>query len=472
MRDQPKKGAGLAYLLFLGLMFVAPQNQLRGTTTDSLKINLDYGAFKYLPDTEKSYLEIYYSLEQKELDYIKQVEGYGTVISMEITLTNQAGEKVKEKTWQVGSLVTDPGKAQNSDIQMIDILGDTLKPGTYFLEFKVTDLNSSKVGVKKAQILIPDFKGGALQMSDLQLVLNLSPEDTSDVKFNKSGMRVLPNPRGEYISKTGMLYFYAEIYNLKTDLEGEKKGYSLSFSILDSNGSNPKDYGYQINTKPGNSAVVMSALNISSLSPGKYSLQLLAKDLDSGDEVINTKPFQVVPVSAFQVSGEEPLTEEEAKDLRKMLIYIGSRDELKMYDQLNLSGKKQFMTEFWKKRDPDPSTPENEFKIGYCSRWEEANLRYSSKQRTEKDGWRTDMGRVYIIYGEPDDIERHPYSMASLSWERWNYDHIQGGVYFVFVDKQGYGIYKLVHSTAKGEIKDPDWLQRIDTEGGTQTSEY
>lgn len=472
MKEQLKKKAGLAYLLFLALMFVVPQDQSRGTTIDSLKINLDYGAFKYLPDTEKSYLEIYYSLEQKELDYIKQVEGYGTVISMEITLTNQAGEKVKEKTWQVGSLVTDLGKIETSDVQMIDILGDTLKPGIYFLEFKVTDLNSSKVGVKKAQILITDFKVGALQMSDLQLVLNLSVEDTSDVKFNKSGMKVLPNPRGEYISKTGMLYFYAEIYNLKTDLEGEKRGYSLSFSILDSTGSNPKDYGYQINTKPGNSAVVMSALNISSLPPGKYFLQLLTKDLDSGDEVKKTKPFQVVSGSAFQVSGDEPQTEEGAKDLKKMLIYIGNRDELKMYDQLNLSGKKQFMIEFWKKRDPDPSTPENEFKIGYYSRWEEANRRYSSRQKSEKDGWRTDMGRVYIIYGEPDDIERHPYSMASFSWEKWNYDHIQGGIYFNFVDEQGYGVYKLVHSTAKGEIKDPNWQERVDTEGGTQTTEY
>jgi len=472
MKEWLEKRMGITYLLFLTLMFVVPQSQLQGTTIDSLKINLDYAVFKYLPDIDKSYLEIYYSLEQKELDYIKQVEGYGTVISLEITLTNQAGEKVKEKTWQVGSLVTDLEKIETSDVQMIDILGDTLKPGIYFLEFKVIDLNSSKVGVKKAQILIPDFNGGALQMSNLQLALNLSGEDSSDVKFNKSGMKVLPNPKGEYISKTGMLYFYAEIYNLKTDLEGEKKGYSLSFSILDSTSSNPKDYGYQINTKPGNSTVVMSALNISSLPPGKYFLQLLTKDLDSGDEVKKTKPFQVVSGSTFQVSGDEPQTEEEAKDLKKMLVYIGTRDELKMYDQLNLSGKKQFMIEFWKKRDPDPSTPENEFKIGYYSRWEEANRRYSTSQKRVKDGWRTDMGRVYIIYGEPDDVERHPYSMSSISWEKWNYDHIQGGIYFVFVDKQGYGVYKLVHSTGKGEIRDPDWVERVDTEGGTQTTEY
>ena len=471
MKGQLERGRGVACLLFLALMFLVPQSQPQGTTIDSLKINLDYGAFKYLPDTEKSYLEIYYSLEQKELDYIKQVEGYGTVISLEIILTNQAGEKVKEKTWQVGSLVTDLEKIETSDVQMIDILGDTLKPGIYFLEFKVIDLNSSKVGIKKAQILVPDFNGGALQMSDLQLVLNLSGEDTLDVKFNKSGMKVLPNPRGEYISKTEMLYFYAEIYNLKSDLEGEKKGYSLSFSILDSTGSNPKDYGYQINTKPGNSAVVMSALNINSLSPGKYFLQLLVKDLDSGDEVKGAKPFQVLGPS-LQESAEEPGTEEEAKILRRMIAYISTKDELKMYDQLNLFGKSQFLLEFWKKRDPDPLTPENEFKIEYYRRWEEANRRYSTSHKKEKDGWKTDMGRVYIVYDEPTDIERHPYSMSSKSWERWNYDYIQGGVYFIFVDEQGYGVYKLVQSTAKGEIKDPRWLEKFESERTRETTEY
>jgi len=468
MKEQLKNRTSLVYLLFLALLLFALQSQ--ASPFDSLRVNLDYSVFKYLPDIDKSYLEIYYSLEQKELDYIKQVEGYGTVVSLELSLKNQEGENAKEKRWQVGNLVPDLEKVKTSDAQMIDILGDTIKPGLYFLELKVIDLNSNRSGVKRTHLLVTDFRGDSLQISDIQLALNLSGEDTSEVKFNKSGMKVWPNPRGEYFSKGGMLYLYAEIYNLQFDPEREKKGYSLSFSILDSTGSNPKDYGSQINTKPGNSAVVMNALNIGSLLPGKYFLKLLAKDLDSGDEVERTKPFQVLG-PWLQESTAEPRTEEEAKNLRRMLSYISSKDELRMYDQLNLTGKRQFMVEFWKRRDPDPSTPENEFKIEYYSRWEEANRRYSTTQ-VDKDGWRTDMGRVYILYDEPDDIERHPYAMASKSWERWNYDHIQGGVYFIFIDEQGYGVYKLIHSTAKGEIKDPRWLERYDVEGADEIRDY
>lgn len=457
-------------LLSVSFFFLFWPTDSFASPSDSLRLNLDYSVFKYLPDTDKSYLEIYYSLEQKELDYIQQVEGFGTIVSLELSLKDQEGKEVKEKKWKVGSLVQDAEKVKTSDAQMIDILGDTIKPGVYSLELKVIDLNSNRAGMKKTKVTVPDFRGESLQMSDIELALNLSEEDTAEVKFNKPGIRVLPNPGDKYILKEGMLYLYAEIYNLQFDQEGEKKGYSLNFSVLDSAGSNPKDYGTQINAKPGNTAVVMNALNISSLAPGEYQLRILARDLDSEKEVKRIKPFKVGTRAVRDIT-EEPLTEEEAKELRNILSYIGTRDELNMYDQLNLAGKKQFMAEFWRRNDPDPSTPENEFKIEYYRRWEEAKSKYSYN-KVEKDGWRADMGRVYIIYGEPDDIERHPYSITSKSWERWNYDHIQGGVYFIFIDDAGFGVYKLIHSTAKGEIKDSRWQERVDTEGASDITDY
>lgn len=470
MKNRSKKIIVTVFLLSVAFFLSHRGADSFASSSDSLRLDLDYSVFKYLPDADKSYLEIYYSIEQRELDYIKQVEGFGTIVSLELSLKDHQGIEVKEKKWKVGSLIQDLEKVKASDAQMIDVLGDTIKPGIYSLELRAIDLNSDKVGVKKTEIAVLDFQGESLQMSDIQLALSLSEEDTTEVKFNKSGVKVLPNPGGEYIVKKGMLYLYAEIYNLKFDQEGESKGYSLNFSISDSTGSNPKDYGTQINTKPGNTAVVMSALNISSLLPGKYQLRVLAKDLDSEEEIEKVKPFKVIAGAVMDIS-EGPLTEEEAEGLRNMLSYIGTRDELSMYDQLNLAGKRQFMQEFWRRNDPDPSTPENEFKIEYYQRWEEAKRRYSTSQK-DKNGWRTDMGRVYIIYGEPDDIDRHPYSMTSKSWERWNYDHIQGGVYFIFVDDAGFGDYKLIHSTAKGEIKDSRWQERVDTEGASEIIDY
>lgn len=452
------------WAMFLSLLLFIPRGQ--AFSSDSLRIDLDYAAFKYLPDMNKSYLEIYYSLQQKELDYLQQPKGYGAVVSLELSLKDQGGKTVKEKKWQIGNLVDDTAKVLSSDAQLIDILGDTLPAGNYSLELKALDLNSNRAGLRKAQLYVPDFKTDSLQLSDIQLALDLK-EDTAEAKFNKSGMRVLPDPSLEYLSKEGLLYLYTELYNLKFDSLSKEKEYSLSFSVLDSNSSHPRDFGSKIHTKPGNTSVVASVLNIGSLAPGSYFLQVSAKDLASGQETQKTKRFRVLP-SPVQVPTDEPRTEEEAKNMRKMLTYIATRDELRMYDQLNLSGKRKFLSEFWKGKDQDPSTPENEFKIEYYRRWEEAQRRWSTlkegKDTWKKDGWKSAMGRVYIIYGEPDNVERYPVSMSAKAWEKWYYDHIQGGVYFIFVDEQGYGVYRLVHSTAKGEVYDPAWEDKLNTD--------
>ena len=73
-------------------------------------------------------------------------------------------------------------------------------------------------------------------------------------------------------------------------------------------------------------------------------------------------------------------------------------------------------------------------------------------------GWRTDRGRVYIIYGPPDEVERYPYSENMKPYEIWHYYNLQGGVIFVFGDRTGFGSYELLHSTLVGEIKNEEWM--------------
>jgi hypothetical protein len=74
-----------------------------------------------------------------------------------------------------------------------------------------------------------------------------------------------------------------------------------------------------------------------------------------------------------------------------------------------------------------------------------------------KEGWRTDRGRVYILYGEPDQITREPGAAGSKPYQTWSYFNIEKGVEFVFVDRLGNSDYQLVHSTKRGELQDEDW---------------
>ncbi|MGB8953499.1 MAG: GWxTD domain-containing protein [Candidatus Aminicenantales bacterium] len=119
--------------------------------------------------------------------------------------------------------------------------------------------------------------------------------------------------------------------------------------------------------------------------------------------------------------------------------YIITSEERKTFLELPDSEKPQFIEEFWKRRDLDPDTEENEFKMEYFNRIEKANATYLGEG---VPGWLTDRGRIFIIFGPPTDrftqpMSGDPYSRCS---EVWYY----GDFPVVFYDSTCTGSYKLV----------------------------
>ncbi|MCU0287942.1 MAG: GWxTD domain-containing protein, partial [Acidobacteria bacterium] len=93
------------------------------------------------------------------------------------------------------------------------------------------------------------------------------------------------------------------------------------------------------------------------------------------------------------------------KWLQEEVAYIITPNEKKVFLQLDTERERDmFMETFWKQRDPNPNTPENEFKIEHMGRFKYANEKLG--KGTPTPGWRTEMGRIYIILGEPKTVER------------------------------------------------------------------
>ncbi len=85
--------------------------------------------------------------------------------------------------------------------------------------------------------------------------------------------------------------------------------------------------------------------------------------------------------------------------------YVAQPEERDLFKNLTTEEEKQvFIENFWHVRDPDRTTPTNEFKEEHYRRIAYANERFASGI----PGWMTDRGRIYIIHGEPTEIERHP----------------------------------------------------------------
>jgi GWxTD domain-containing protein len=107
--------------------------------------------------------------------------------------------------------------------------------------------------------------------------------------------------------------------------------------------------------------------------------------------------------------------------------HISSDEETAAFERLKTDEERErFVEQFWARRDPTPGTPANEFKEEHYRRISYANQHFRTAAGTP--GWRTDRGRMYIIYGPPDEIDAHPNGTARISHpvESWGYRHVNG----------------------------------------------
>lgn len=127
-----------------------------------------------------------------------------------------------------------------------------------------------------------------------------------------------------------------------------------------------------------------------------------------------------------------------SKEFFSTVRYTIKKQERKIFLNLPPSERPGFIEEFWKKRDPDPGTEENEFKTEYYNRIEEANLLF---KQGSTPGWLQDRGRVFITLGPPTNRETFPRGMNQygVPTEIWYY----GFFPVVFVDENWTGNYKL-----------------------------
>ena len=140
----------------------------------------------------------------------------------------------------------------------------------------------------------------------------------------------------------------------------------------------------------------------------------------------------------------------------KDVKYIITPEEKKAFKQLATNEEREnFIENFWRRRDPNPDTEENEYREEYYERIAYANENFTSGI----PGWRTDRGRIYITWGKPDSVESRPMggaydrpawegggSTTVYPFEVWFYRHLEGvgtGIEIEFVDPSGTGEYRL-----------------------------
>ena len=302
-----------------------------------------------------------------------------------------------------------------------------------------------------------------IALSDIELCSSITESSDQKDIFYKNTYRVIPNPNCVYGSTTYPLVFtYMEFYKLKTEMT-----YAIKAQIVDSKGVVKKQRTHLRRFSMPN-VVDVTTLNVTSISSGRFDYEVILSDTLGNEIAKSHRPFYLYnpnvqsPQATILSEGSAVyagFSFDELGEEFRIAKYVTQSEDTKAFEKLTtVEARQEFLQNFWKKVEKEENGRLNLSRSIYLQRVQTANQRY---QTYSKEGWRTDQGRVLVLYGEPDDIQRFSNQADSKPYETWYYHQIEGGVEFDFVDLTGFNEYSLVHSTKHDEIKDESWEQLL-----------
>lgn len=414
----------------------------------------DWAFFRGAADSTR--VEVFYSVPYDLLEYEARDSGLAARFSVRFQMSGANGfsqDAVIFKQARIGSF----REASQSRRSFVDGFGVSVRPGRYWLKMTLAKpaavqsdtagevIDYTEMESVEDTIDVPDLSQG-FALSSVQLAADVVPDSTT------GSFSVIPNPARRYGGHgRERVYLYYETYGLAP----EPDSYEVRVSVLRSKGKgtgakvqgeSPSPEGLDTvvaaepMTKRKSGTRGSSALGVSvdGLGPGDYLLSLEVRDC--GQSRGRQAAFRVVgeeepggPQSPYRIQ----LTELEKLYYRE-LKYIASKRELGYYNTLSDSGKEAYLAWFWTRHNLSE----------FARRMQTAETKYRTSRTS---GLATDRGRVYVKYGEPDEVEHKVLEVDRKPREYWRYYGV--GYLFIFIDVGGDGNFRLAYTSDPDEPK-------------------
>ncbi|MCG3155708.1 MAG: hypothetical protein DKINENOH_02316 [bacterium] len=421
-----------------------------------LTFNLDYARFRN--DERSGYLEVYYSFQPRVLSYHLANGQYHAGVQITTRLLERSGARVVVEKRTLLKVSQADTAAAWYNYPMVTQAGFALPHGEYTLEVIAADsLAPGRRDSVVSALEVLAYPGG-VGISDIELCRSIAPSTKRDDLFFKNGMEVIPYPQMVFgTATTPVVFHYLELYNLDPQAT-----YRVKTLLADADGKPVREVSKERKYGASNTVEVGTS-NITSLPSGKYLFHLLL--LDQRDSLLvdaeraffvynphlTPKPAATSALAANLANLSLAALDEEFQQAK----YLAIKEEVKIFAGLvTAEAKREFLTRFWgeveKGRGDFPAITRAE----YLRRVAIAGERYTS---LNKAGWRSHRGRIYLLYGDPSEIERVASAGVAKPHEIWRYFGIENGVEFVFIDRLGFNDFELVHSNKRGELRDDNW---------------
>jgi GWxTD domain-containing protein len=377
-------------------------------------------------------VRIDYRLARSELLFERTPTGYRASYEIRVIFMREKGKKEVAGDANTRDLrVARYAETQAQGDDIADHLTFRMPPGKYLVEVLLTDLNAERTSSTTLPVEVPGVAAGQIWLTDLYLG-TVERDSTGNTGQRAS---LVPNPSRSFGDELPRFAAGGEIVDNRP-AGAPDSVYQLSYRILNE---------LQVSVAHGDTSIArrgprtafLIRPTFGPLQPGSYrfvlelsSPLLPAKGQKKATPIRREKSFTVVPSAASATV--------DLKTTLEVLRYIANDDELKEMDRLRTDEERRaFWEAFWQRRDPLPETPRNEGMEEFYKRVRYADQRFG----VGGPGWKTDMGQIYIVYGQPDEIVRNPFRFDGPPEELWYY--YQARKTFVFVDRDGFGRYEL-----------------------------
>ena len=408
-----------------------------------LLYSLFIDAARFMVSRDTTYCEIYWSEPYTFFGFSKEGGSYSARFSVEIEIQNndlgQSSRTILPKRMFIQS--TEGAKHRKS--MAVDVIPIFLLKGfEYTISLVMRDSLTGNTDTASINVVPPEWEG--LSLSDIQLTHTMKEADFTH-PFVKNEYFLIPYPEAEFSRNSFLLGYYSELYNIEGD------SVEVEINIL-SEGGRLKNVKKERYKNPGGSMVIAGVLNLLGIPPGKYNLEISARD--GGHSVVRRKGFTLLGGLDRKFVRLIP---DDKLEYAMFLNYLLPSDEFERFNRLPDSAKIIYIERFWKRQDPTPGTPKNEALEEYIKRVKYADEHFS---RFNTKGRFTEMGRILIKYGIPDEVVDRRFETGIHPYTIWYY-HAGIAMEFIFVDKEENGNYELVYSSVKDEPYDPNWESYI-----------
>jgi GWxTD domain-containing protein len=367
------------------------------------------GLTEPLADKENVKVTVHVKIPYTELQFTRFGDKYLARYEVGVDISDEKKERIAGLIWSDSLLLGSYQDTRKTENTILTAKHFQVPAGELRIAVRVTDLYTKKTRILTDKVDHSEMYAGPISLGNI-MIMNNAPTASRELLMDEAFYEIMDTLR------------------FKARIIGDKAPYKIWYELKVLDESKLKET-ILLNNRGAIDSLLSFVVPLSNMHYSNYSLFLYAED-GNANKVVTKANFRVrIKGINFDVG--------DLDEAVKQLAYIADESDIQAILAESGDAELKKFTEFWTNLDPTPGTPENELMEEYYRR-----VAFSIEAFTVmQDGWRTDRGMIYILFGPPDEIHRGSFEIDQKPYQIWDYYRV--GKQFVFRDETGFGNYRL-----------------------------